>query len=50
MDPCPQAPALVGLLRDWANGQRTALHFLAVGGVTVLVWVAVFAVAIGLYP
>jgi hypothetical protein len=48
MERCPDAPNALELLRQYIDGERSATHVLAVGGMVILTLLWAFAITMGL--
>jgi hypothetical protein len=48
MEICPDAPNAIELLRQYAAGDRSAVHVLAVGGTALLALVWAFAITMAI--
>jgi hypothetical protein len=48
MEICPDAPGAMELVRQFIDGDRSAVHVLAVGGTVILALLWAFAITMGL--
>jgi hypothetical protein len=48
MEICPEKPGLLELLSAWGRGERSAMAWLAVGGICLLIVVNMLAIQVAL--